>query len=185
MNTVIRTTGQPYMGGFQDLSDGRLIIPSWFKRFLMICGAIAILRLTLDLVTATALGSGDVPSEQPQFALSTDQLYAALIGALTPLVGYVLNYFAPWVTDKTKGLVQIGLVTFTGALYAVLESGTDLFSEQTLQLVMTAFFAAFIAHTAAWKPTHLSTTLGAGRNVQDKNSMSADDHDHLNVREVG
>lgn len=111
--------------------------------------------------------AADVPAEQPQFALPPEQLYAAVIGALTPLVGYVLNYFAPWVSDKIKGLVQIGLVTLTGALYAVLDGGVDLFSEQALQLILTAFFAAFVAHTAAWKPTNVSTSLGGGRNVQD------------------
>lgn len=146
------------------MNISKLFEPVPIPRFLwwlaVVVGVLTVFNLTIQVAFAA-----DVPSEQPAFALPTEQLYAALIGALTPLVGYVINHRAPWVSDKVKGLVQIGLVTLTGALYAVLDGRVDLFSDQALQLVMTAFFAAFVAHTAAWKPTNVSTMLGAGRNT--------------------
>lgn len=169
--------------------DGRLALSkSWeFIFWLAMLGA---LLAGIDAVMGLLVGTADAatlnaPAEQPSFVLPPEQLYAAVIGALVPLGGYVLNYFAPWTSDRTKGLVQIALVTLAGALYAVLDAKLDLFTAQSLQLIGTTFLTAFLTHTTAWKTTGVSTALGGGRNAQDKSSSaSADDHDHLNDREV-
>lgn len=96
------------------------------------------------------------------------QVIALLIGALVPAVTYVLNHYAPWVTEKAKAVALVITAAVAAGLYQALDGGTIGWNNVTLQLVVSAVAAAFAAHHWFWKPSTISTSLGAGSNAGDK-----------------
>lgn len=98
--------------------------------------------------------------------LPTTQLIVLAIGLLTPVVGYVVNYYAPWCDEKVKGIIQVVVAAVAAGLYQSLEAGNFGANNETLQLVITAIIAALSAHKLFWKPSGISTTLGGGSNIQ-------------------
>ncbi len=90
-----------------------------------------------------------------------NQLWILLIGAVVPLVGYVLNKKAPWVDETVKAVFLLALTAVTGVVYQVAVTGGDVVSEQTLQLVLSALVAALFAHGHLYKPAKVNTKLGA------------------------
>lgn len=123
--------------------------------------------LALLTLPALAVAAEGVPSPQPHQALPAFQFYAALIGALAPLVGYVLNYVGPQIGEKVKALVQVVVAGAAGALYQLLEVGDLGLDTETLQVVGTAVVAALLAHHGLYKPSTISTAFGGGRNKGD------------------
>lgn len=97
--------------------------------------------------------------------LPSIQVAVIAIGSLVPLVSYVLNHFAPWADEKIKGIVQVVVAAISAGLYQALDAGGLGFNNTTLQLVITAIFAALAAHHLLWKPSGISTRLGGGQNA--------------------
>jgi hypothetical protein len=97
--------------------------------------------------------------------LGTTQLWVLFIGALVPLVTYVLNHVAPWVSEPVKATVLAVVAAAAGALYAAVETNIVGFNTPTLELVLTAIAAAFSAHLLVYKPSGISAKLGGGTNA--------------------
>jgi hypothetical protein len=94
--------------------------------------------------------------------LPNEQLVVLFIGALIPLVGYVLNRYAPWISESVKGVVQVALAAVAGGVYAAIEAPGDLgFDNTTFQLILSSVVAALFAHNMLWKPAKVNTKLGA------------------------
>lgn len=98
--------------------------------------------------------------------MNSTQTYAILIGAIVPLGGYVLNRYAPWVTEPVKAVVQIVLAAIASALYTAVDTDILGWNTPTLKLVISGVFAALIAHKVLWQPSGINAKLGAeGRPV--------------------
>lgn len=108
-----------------------------------------------------------VPPDNSTLALPELQLWTLFAGLLVPGVTYLLNKYAPWVTDPVKGFVHVVTASIAGALVVLIDTGDIGLNNETLQAVLTAVVAAFGAHAWFWKPTGLGAKLGAGQNVQD------------------
>jgi hypothetical protein len=90
-----------------------------------------------------------------------DQVIILIIGFFVPLVTYVLNKVAPWVSEQIKGIVQVAVAAGAGAVYTALADPNFGWNNQTLTLVVTAVVAALFAHGYLWKPSKINTALGA------------------------
>jgi hypothetical protein len=120
--------------------------------------------LALLVMPATALA--DVANhESTKLVLPADQIWTLAIGGLVPLVTYVLNHAAPWTSEAVKAAVLVVASAVAGALYKALANGDIGFNAPTLQYVLTAVVAALVAHHWLWKPSTISTRLGAGSNA--------------------
>lgn len=96
--------------------------------------------------------------------LANTQLVVMALGFVSPLVGYILNHVGPWVDEKVKGVVQVLVAAVVAGLYTALNTSVFGWNDTTLQLVGSAVFAALMAHHWLWKPSGISTALGAGSN---------------------
>ena len=114
--------------------------------------------LCLLLLPALALAAGTVLTPVPQ-------IWVLLLGALTPLVTYVINHFAPWLGEAAKATVLAVVAGIVAAIYTAIETNIFGFNDATLQLVLTAIIAAFGAHALVWRPSGISTKLGGGSNA--------------------
>lgn len=124
---------------------------------------LALLTLFLVLMLpafALAVGSARV------LVLPTQQLWTLIIGALVPLVTYVLNHVGPWLTEPAKATVLAVVAAVVTALYAALDTSVFGWNDATLQLVLSGVLAAFAAHHLVWKPAGISAILGGGSNRQ-------------------
>jgi drug/metabolite transporter (DMT)-like permease len=129
------------------------------KRHLLRAFLLALLILLL--VPALALAAGTVLTPVPQ-------VWVLLLGALTPLITYVLNHYAPWVTEPIKATVLAVVAGIIGAIYTALETSIFGFNNATLQLVGSAIVAAFAAHLLIWRPSGIAEKLGGGSNAPAK-----------------
>lgn len=118
--------------------------------------------LLLLLVPAAALAVGTSPT----LVLPGKQLWVLIIGALVPLLTYVLNHVGPWVTEPIKALVLLVVSAIASGLYAALATNNFGFNSPTLELVVSGIVAALLAHKLLWLPSGLSTILGGGTNRQ-------------------
>jgi hypothetical protein len=100
----------------------------------------------------------------PTLSLNSKQTWSLLIGSLVPLFSYVLNYVGPWVSEPVKAFVQVLVAAIAGGLYTALATTSFGWNSATLQMVLTAVIAALAAHGFLWKPSGISTKLGAGSN---------------------
>jgi hypothetical protein len=114
--------------------------------------------LCLMLIPALALAAGTVLTPVPQ-------VWVILLGALTPLVTYVLNHFAPWVTEPIKATVLAVVAGVVACIYTAIETSIFGFNNATLQLVLSAIVAAFGAHLLIWSPSGIAAKLGGGSNA--------------------
>jgi hypothetical protein len=117
--------------------------------------------LILLLLPTVALAAGTVLAP-------VSQVWVVLLGALTPLVTYVLNHYAPWVTEPVKALVLAIVAAAVAALYTAIETSIFGFNDATLQLVLSAIVAAFGAHLLIYKPAGIAEKLGGGSNAAPK-----------------
>lgn len=109
-------------------------------------------------------GPGDPTPVSDGPATNSVNLYLLVLGALVPLVGYVLNHHAPWATEPVKGLVHAGLAAAVGVLYQAV-SGSDLgLNDDTLLAVITAVVAAVLGHIG-WRAANINLALGGGTNA--------------------
>lgn len=107
----------------------------------------------------------DVPPTNPTLAFSAIQFWTLVIGSLTPLVGYLINTYAPWVSEPVKAAVQVALAALAAALFQLLDAGELAFNAQTLQLCFSAVVSALVAHKFLWLPSGIGPKLGAGVNM--------------------
>jgi hypothetical protein len=106
-------------------------------------------------ISVAADGTADVDSTA---------FYAAVAGCIVPAAAYVVNHYAPWVSEATKGVVFAVLGAGAGAVTQLLDNGTFDFDTKSLKIVLVAMFFAFASHAGFWKPSTLSTRLGGGTN---------------------
>lgn len=92
------------------------------------------------------------------------QYVVLAIGALVPLVTYVLNHYAPWADEKVKTVVLVVVAAVAGGLYQALEVGDLGLNAKTLSYVLSAVFAAALAHNWIYRPGTINTALGGGTN---------------------
>lgn len=90
------------------------------------------------------------------------QTWALILGAIVPLATYILNHFAPWVSEAVKATVLAVLAGVVGAVYTAIETSVFGWNDATVQLVLTAIIGAFGAHLLIWKPSTISAKLGGG-----------------------
>ena len=132
---------------------------TFHKRTVAMClRATTLALLVLLLVPALALAAGTVLTPVPQ-------LWVLILGGLTPLVTYVLNHFAPWVTEPIKATVLAIVAGAVAALYTAIETSIFGFNNATAQLVLSAIVAAFGAHLLIWSPSGIAAKLGGGSNA--------------------
>jgi uncharacterized YccA/Bax inhibitor family protein len=93
--------------------------------------------------------------------LTNQQLWVTLIGSIVPLGGYVINKFAPWISESVKGVVQVVLAAVAGGLYTAIDTSVFGLNQTTVSLVFSAVVAALAAHNFLWKPAKINTLLGA------------------------
>lgn len=105
-------------------------------------------------------------TDRPGLALDPTQTYVLLIGALTPLVTYLLNHYGPHTDEKIKGIVHVVMAALTAGLYQALSGGDLGFNATTLQLCGTSIIAALGAHRLLYVPSTISAKLGAGTNAK-------------------
>lgn len=100
--------------------------------------------------------------DQPFLALPpTAQLVVLIVGGLVPLVGYVLNNKAPWVSETTKAIIQVALAAAAGAIYVAVGKPDFGLNNETLQGILSAVVAALWTHGYLYKPAKVNTKLGA------------------------
>lgn len=126
--------------------------------------ALLIALLLLILLPAAALA---IP-QSPTLVLPSKQLWTLILGAVVPLVTYVLNNKAPWISEPVKATVLVVVSIVVGAVYTALATSTFGLNAQTLQLVATTVAAGLFAHGLLWKPSGISTLLGGGANSNAK-----------------
>lgn len=120
---------------------------------------LAFALLWLLLLPAMAFAAGTVLTPVPQ-------IWVVVLGAVTPLVVYVLNFLAPWLTEPIKAMVLAVVAGAVGAIYTAIETNVFGFNNSTLQLVLSAIVAAFGAHALVWRPSGIAAKLGGGRNAK-------------------
>jgi hypothetical protein len=107
----------------------------------------------------------DVPPTSHTLIFSSVQFWALAIGTVVPLITYVLNTHAPWITEPVKAVVQVVMAALAGAIYQLATAGSLSLDSQTLQVLLSSVVAALAAHKLLWQPSGISTTLGAGTNL--------------------
>jgi hypothetical protein len=124
-----------------------------------IVAAVAYLAVLVSVATA------DAPVHpSPVLALQSKQTWALMIGALVPLVTYVVNHIGPWVSEPVKATVTVLTSAVAGALYTALATTSFGWNSATLQMVLTTVISTLGAHQFLWKPSGISARLGGGTN---------------------
>jgi hypothetical protein len=99
-------------------------------------------------------------SETTQVILPEDQFWVLLIGSIVPLVGYLINKYAPWNSETFKGITQVVLTSIVAVVYAAFFGDVE-GVEDFLQQVYTAIISGLFAHKILWKPSGLNLVFGA------------------------
>lgn len=123
-----------------------------------------LLLALLALMLLPALAFAEPAVNPITLILPKAQLWTLIVGALVPLVTYVLNHVGPWVSEPVKAFVLALAAAIAGALVTAITTSVFGFNAQTLQLVVSAIIAAFAAHKLLWLPSGISTLLGGGTN---------------------
>jgi hypothetical protein len=92
--------------------------------------------------------------------------YAAVIGSLVPALAYLLNHYAPWVSEPVKAVVFAVVGAGAGVVTQLLDDGDFALDTPHLKVVGISMLFAFLAHMGFWKPSTLSTKLGGGSNAR-------------------
>lgn len=123
---------------------------------------------TLFLLWPALALADSAPPPAPTLVLPTDQLWAFAAGSIVPLVTYAINKWAPYTSEKIKGLVQVVVAAIAGGLVQAITAGGVGFNSTTLQFIITAVVAALGAHKALWLPSGISWLFGGGQNAKPK-----------------
>src|SRR5882762_7653969 len=126
----------------------------WLTRVAIIA---TLASLFLPSLALAAGGVGFVPSVQT---------WALILGAVTPLFTYILNHYAPWISEAAKAIALAVVAGVVGAVWSAIETGVFGWNDATVQLVVTAILGAFGAHALIFKPAEINKTLGGGSNAK-------------------
>jgi hypothetical protein len=130
--------------------------------------AFLVLGLLLMPTVATAFaqnvpGPGTPVSVPDGPATQFVPLYLVVLGAVTPLAGYLINHFGPQTSEQVKGIVQGVLAAGVAVLYQAVTPGNLGLNTQTLLAVLTTMVSSLVGHYG-WKTAGINTTLGGGFN---------------------
>jgi hypothetical protein len=109
---------------------------------------------------AVAEAAVDSPPASGPLLLPEQQFWAAVIGLITPLAGYLLNKAGPQVSQPVKLAVQIAVAAAAGALYQLLDAGTLGLDTETLQVVGTTVISALLIGHPIFKIGNVNARLG-------------------------
>lgn len=123
---------------------------------------VAVLLLLFAPVAAFAADSVPMAQKTP---FPSAMVYSALAGSLVPMVTYVFNHYAPWVSEAAKGLVLALVAAAAGALAQLIDVGGLAFDTNTLSVVGVAVLFAFLAHMGFYTRTGVNVKLGGGTNA--------------------
>lgn len=122
------------------------------------------LAVVVLLVFAATAFAGEGTHDAPFQALPQSQLWCVVIGALTPIVAYVLNSaFAKRMTagipEPVLSMTHVAVAAIGAAIYTMAETNTFGWNTMTLQLLLSAVATAFAAHGLVWKPSGVQARL--------------------------
>lgn len=115
-------------------------------------------------LAATAHAQDELPPQDDELLLTSLQYWAAILGAIAPLAGYLINKHAPWVHERVKFFVQVVLAAATGSVYQLIQTDSWAFDTQTFQTMGIAVFAALFMHRFGWLPSEIAQMFGSGQN---------------------
>lgn len=105
----------------------------------------------------------DIASDSPPIPrselLPSVQVWAALVGAVVPLLTYVINRYVP--SEPLRASILVVASAVAGAVVQLLDTGGLAFDVNTLQVILTAVVGALGAHHGFWKPAHVAARLRA------------------------
>lgn len=139
-----------------------IVVPG---RMLRVLGLFALGIVMLLALAPFAMA--DVSGAPTHLVLPTDQIWAFVAGNLAPLFAYVLNHYAPWISEKIKVFAQFVVASIAGGLTQAITTGGVGFNAVTLQFVVTAVVGAFLAHAWVWQRSTVAQSLGGGSNHTD------------------
>lgn len=119
---------------------------------------------TAFFMSAAVALADTVPPPNNELVFSSQQFWVAVIGALVPGLTYILNHYAPWVSEHIKALVLLLVSAAAGALFQLIDVGALHWNTRTFEIVATAVVMAFASHVGFWRPSTFSTKLGGGTN---------------------
>lgn len=154
-----------FVNGLTDDQKGHLMRTILRRHLYILTAACGLLILFPGL----AFAGSEPPLPRPQLLNST-QFYAMLLAAAVPAVTYVLNFYAPWASDKIKSLVLVVAAAAVGAITQLIDrgSGSMHWDTNTLETIGFAVVAALAAHAGFWTRSTFAAALGAGQNAQDQ-----------------
>lgn len=123
-----------------------------------------IIAVLILLAPAAAFAADAVPPTQPTLSLPSIQFWSLVIGGVVPLVGYVVNKYAPWVSEPAKAAFMVALAAGVNVVYQLIQVGDFALDTRHLQLVATAVIGALLAHYG-YKAGDINLKLGAGQNA--------------------
>lgn len=124
--------------------------------------------LAADLVGKTS----DAPPLPHDQLLNSTQFYAMLAAAVLQGATYLINHYAPWVSEKAKTVFTVAFAALVGAVVQLIDRGTLAFDTNTLETIGFAVAAALAAHGFLWKPSTAAVALKAGTNKPGQPSPS-------------
>lgn len=127
----------------------------WWE-YLIVLAPLVMLIFLLSSSGAYA-DAADAPPPGSTVALGLP-IWSIAVGALVPLVTYVLNRLSA--TEPIATFVLLFTTTVAGALTQLVDAGSVGFDANTLKYVLTAVAAALAAHHMAWKPGAVNVALG-------------------------
>lgn len=133
------------------------------KRFLLtVLFSIFVMAIWAPLASAaTVVGAPDPLSGVP--------IWVMLLGAVTPLLTYVLNHYAPWASERVKAVAHVVVAALVGALYKLASTDSVDFSHQaTWKYMAGAVAAALFAHKVLYAPGTINTLFKGGSNAHKK-----------------
>lgn len=123
----------------------------------------AFIMIIADTALAQVPGPGESVPVPEGPATSFVNLYLLGLGAVMPLVGYLLNHYAPWASEQVKGIAQGALAAGVAVLYQAVTPGDLGLNDQTLLACATAVFGSIVGHLG-WSAGRINVALGGGRN---------------------
>lgn len=137
----------------------------WLARaFKLVTATTITLWVYTGVVLAQDPPGPGTPAPQPDGpVVDGANIWLVLIGFLTPLVTYVINHYAPWMSTQIKGLVQGVVAALAACLYQLLSDGSFGWNEQTLVAIVTVVGSSILAHYG-YAAGGLNRALGGGSN---------------------